>query len=125
MREISTYKESSNNELLFKTFIFFSVVYIVMLLDIPQAFAASGDTSSDPIGDRLCLIVQSLSGNTAKAISIIAIFGVGAGFMFGKFDVKLVMVAGVGIVMIFGAPQIISWISGADSSACADISSST
>ncbi len=82
---------------------------------------SSPTTTSDPIGDQLCAIVKSLSGNTAKSISIIALFAVGFGLFMGKVNWGVALTTAAGVVIVFGAGTLVAWLAGtsaADSSAC-------
>jgi hypothetical protein len=83
--------------------------------------SSSPTTTSDPIGEQLCAIVKSLSGNTAKSISIIALFAVGFGLFMGKVNWGVALTTAAGVVIVFGAGSLVAWLAGtnaADSSAC-------
>jgi hypothetical protein len=79
-----------------------------------QVFAATGPVYDkvDPIGTRLCGIVHVLQGNTAKAISICALFSVAIGLFMGKINWGVALTTASGVVVIFGAGTIVSFLGG-------------
>jgi type IV secretory pathway VirB2 component (pilin) len=76
--------------------------------------ALAGSTEGDAIGARLCVVVQSLSGGIAKAVATIAIIGVAGGLLLGKLNWVTAMTVSVGVIIIFSAGSIVSWISGSE-----------
>jgi type IV secretory pathway VirB2 component (pilin) len=66
----------------------------------------------DPIGYRLCQIVGVLQGNTAKAVSICALFSVAIGLFMGKINWGVALTTASGVVVIFGAGTIVGFLGG-------------
>lgn len=102
-------------EFMWKTCLFFCVVGLIMISS-EAAFAvtsAAGVTGSDDlIGNTLCRIVNTLQGNAAKAIAMIAIFVVGMGMFMGKFQWGTALATAGGVAIIFASGKIIAWITG-------------
>jgi len=76
-----------------------------------------------PITRGLCNVFVMASGNIGKAIAIFAIVAVGFGFFTGKFSIALVIGITLGIGILFGAPKIISALTGSPAVDCGNISS--
>lgn len=84
---------------------------------VGSASAAAAD-SNDIIGQTLCKLTANLTGGTAKAIATLAIFSVGCGLFMGKMDWKTGAMVACGVGIIFGAPQLVNWISTGAGSGC-------
>ncbi|KJV56028.1 trbC/VIRB2 family protein [Orientia chuto str. Dubai] len=67
-------------------------------------------SSADPIGEKLCKIVDVLSGKTAKALCIVAIFVLGITVLMGRVNWGTAAVTVCGIVLITQAAKIYDWI---------------
>ena len=67
----------------------------------------------DQITAVLCIVVRALQGGIGKAIATIAIVVLGVGLFMGKLSWPLALATALGIGMIFGAGQIVTWLSGA------------
>ncbi len=84
-----------------------------------DAFATT--TNADAISNVLCAIVAKFNGPLGKGIATIAIIVLGVGLFLGKLSWPVAVATAIGIVLIFGAGQMVSWISGAgQGSASAD-----
>lgn len=57
-------------------------------------------------------VVDLLTGNVARLLAVIAVILVGIAWMFGHMDLRRAGVVIVGIILIFGAVQIVSMITG-------------
>lgn len=57
-------------------------------------------------------VVDMLTGNVARLLAVIAVILVGIAWMFGHMDLRRAGVVIVGIILIFGAVQIVSMITG-------------
>ncbi|MBP7190585.1 MAG: TrbC/VirB2 family protein [Rickettsiaceae bacterium] len=67
---------------------------------------------NDVIGGTLCKVTTLLTGNTARAVSSIAIFTTGISLFMGKMQWTTAAMIGVGIGLIFSSASIITFISG-------------
>jgi type IV secretory pathway VirB2 component (pilin) len=106
----------SSSDFTWKIFTFFCLVLII-LASSNEVFADSPASGTDPFGDSLCNVVKALNGNIAKAIATAAIFATAIGFFSGKLQWQTVAVLSVGIVTIFSAGTLVSFLSGSNSAA--------
>lgn len=91
-------------------------VAIAIFVASDAALAATSSSSAsvdsnDIIGQTLCKLTNNLTGGTAKAIATLAIFSVGCGLFMGKMDWKTAAMVAVGVGVVFGAPNLVKWIS--------------
>ncbi|MBZ9739749.1 MULTISPECIES: TrbC/VirB2 family protein [unclassified Mesorhizobium] len=77
---------------------------------IEPSFAQAGGIES-----VLQNIVNMLTGNVARLLSIIAVIIVGIAWMFGYLDLRKAAFCVLGIGIIFGATEIVNTISGGGS----------
>ena len=110
-----------NIELIVRTLIFFLSAFLI-LNNYELALAAAPNAATDPIGAQLCAIVLTLSGPTAKAISIVALIGVGVGLFMGKVNWGVALATAAGVIVIFSANTMISFLGGANASNAAGCS---
>ena len=99
-----------NTDFIWKLFMSFCMVFII-LSSSNQVFADATSTS-DPFGDQLCNVVGILQGNVAKAVASVGIFVAAIGFLSGKMQWQTVAVLAVGIITIFSAGAVITFLSG-------------
>ena len=88
-----------------------------------EAFAQSGTTlsvssSSNILVDTMCNALKIITGNAGKAFAAFAIISVGIGFFTGKVSWGLMIGVAAGIAAMFGAPSIVSAITGKSSFDC-------
>lgn len=57
-------------------------------------------------------VVDMLTGNTARLLAILAVVIVGILWMFGLFDLRRAAIVVLGIVVVFGAAEIVNLITG-------------
>ena len=57
-------------------------------------------------------VVDMLTGNTARLLAILAVVIVGILWMFGLFDLRRAAIVILGIVVVFGAAEIVGLITG-------------
>lgn len=57
-------------------------------------------------------VVDLLTGNTARLLAILAVVIVGVLWMFGLFDLRRAAIVVLGIVVVFGAAEIVNLITG-------------
>lgn len=81
----------------------------IILVSTDSAFATNN--SNDVIGETLCRVVNQLQGSVAKAIATIAVFVLGISLFMGKVNWGTAAMLACGIGVIFGAGQIVAWVS--------------
>ena len=79
---------------------------------LPQA-AMAGDT----IGDVLCSVVGWFTGPVGRGIATLAIIVIGVGALMGKVSWGMAIIVGVGVAVVFGAPEIVGEL-GAEQDGC-------
>ncbi len=87
---------------------------VLLILLIPNTSFASPPANSgsgDAIGSVLCVIVGALQGTIGKAVATIAVVVLGIGLFLGKLSWPLAVATAIGIGMIFGASELVTWIS--------------
>ena len=101
-----------------------SIACAILMISTDISFAATTPTydSNDVVGNTLCKLTSNLTGATAKAIATLAIFTVGCGLFMGKMDWKTGAMVACGVGIVFGAPQIVVWVSGSANSGCGSYS---
>ncbi len=57
-------------------------------------------------------VVDMLTGNTARLLAVLAVVIVGILWMFGLFDLRRAAIVVLGIVVVFGAAEIVGLITG-------------
>ena len=68
--------------------------------------------AADPLACTLDRIQSSLTGSIGKGIATIAIVALGIGLFLGKLSWGLAIATSMGVGMIFGAANIVNWLSG-------------
>ncbi len=99
-------------------FLLMLAMFMLALFQPNFAFAQEGNLDNSPISRGLCNVFELAGGNIGKAIAIFAIVAVGFGFFTGKFSIALVIGITLGIGILFGAPKIISALTGTDAVDC-------
>lgn len=115
----------SNILLKIKSCFLLAVFSIVLLLPLfstanAQQFGTIDDNlkNKNDIAITLCNAVAILRGTPVKVIASIMVMAVGAGFLLGKIDIKLVIGVALGVAVVFGAPTIYSAVTGKDTTTC-------
>ena len=62
-------------------------------------------------------VVTLLTGNVARLLATLAVIVTGVAWMFGHLDLRRAGIVIIGIILIFGAAQIVSMITGGSASA--------
>ena len=95
--------------------------WILTSYDVALAASSGGSSTPDPIGDQLCNIVKILGSSTSKAIAIIALMSVAIGLFMGKVNWGVALTTAAGVVIMFGAGQIVGFLAGGgvDGTTCA------
>lgn len=57
-------------------------------------------------------VVDMLTGNTARLLAVIAVVVVGILWMFGLFDLRRAAIVVLGIIVVFGAAEIVDMLTG-------------
>ena len=108
------YNIVNSKDFYWKLFALFCIA--LMVLSVTD-FAFATDTN-DVIGITLCRVVGNLSGGIAKSIATIAIFAVGVALFMGKLNWGTAAMTAAGVGIVFGAPKLVNWISGATGTDC-------
>ncbi len=75
------------------------------------AFSARPAFAQDVEG-LLQNVVDMLTGNTARLLAVLAVIVVGVLWMFGLFDLRRAAIVVLGIIVVFGAAEIVGLITG-------------
>lgn len=82
-----------------------------------HAAAAAGDNA---IANVVCNVVKQLTGPIGQAISTVAVIFIGIGLFMGKISWGLALGIAIGMAMLFGAENVVGWISGNTGLTCTD-----
>jgi len=82
------------------------IALVTIGLSAQPAFASAN------IEGLLQNVVDLFTGNTARLLAILAVVLVGVLWMFGLFDLRRAAIVVLGIVVVFGAAEIVSLITG-------------
>jgi len=74
--------------------------------------AASPAFASANVEGLLQNVVDMLTGNTARLLAGLAVVVVGVLWMFGLFDLRRAAIVVLGIIVVFGAAEIVNLITG-------------
>jgi type IV secretory pathway VirB2 component (pilin) len=86
-----------------------------------DAFAqttVSSNSNSNVFVDTMCNVMKLITGNAGKAFAAFAIISIGIGFFTGKVSWGLMIGVAAGIAAMFGAPTIVSAITGKGAYSC-------
>ena len=97
--------------------------YFLAFCLITVIMAFSNTAGADQISATLCKVVTLLTGTAGKAIATIAIVVLGIGLFMGKLSWPLALATAIGVGLIFGAPQLVGWLSGGTTLDCATMTS--
>jgi len=100
---------------------FFSVLLLLPFFSTANAQFGAITTdlkNNNNIAKILCNGVVILRGTPVKIIASIMVMAVGAGFLLGKIDIKLVIGVCLGVAVLFGAPTIYNAITGSNVGSC-------
>lgn len=92
-----------NKEKMMTLALCFVLAYGAMLIP-SDAFAQGGGTT---IGGLLCQVVTWFTGPVGQGIATLAIIVIGVGALMGKVSWGMAIIVGIGVAVIFGAPQIV------------------
>ena len=97
---------------------------IFLILSSSQIANAQSVTSVSASADDnaltrvLCNVMKIVTGNAGKTFAAFAIISAGIGFFTGKLQWGLLIALTLGIAAIFGAPKIVSAITGESTTEC-------
>ncbi|MES2962145.1 MAG: TrbC/VirB2 family protein [Pseudomonadota bacterium] len=99
------------------SFFFLAIAPAIVPVLSSDAHAQSASTvttsaSSNVLVDTMCQAMKIVTGNAGKAFAAFAIISVGIGFFTGKVSWGLMIGVAAGIAAMFGAPSIVSAITG-------------
>lgn len=83
-----------------------AITVAMTLISVQPAFASAN------VEGLLQNVVDMLTGNTARLLAILAVVVVGILWMFGLFDLRRAAIVILGIVVVFGAAEIVGLITG-------------
>jgi type IV secretion system protein VirB2 len=83
-----------------------AIALAASLLMVQPAFASAN------VEGLLQNVVDMLTGNTARLLAVLAVVVVGILWMFGLFDLRRAAIVVLGIVVVFGAAEIVNLITG-------------
>lgn len=83
-----------------------AIALAATLITVQPAFASAN------VEGLLQNVVDMLTGNTARLLAILAVVVVGILWMFGLFDLRRAAIVILGIVVVFGAAEIVGLITG-------------
>jgi len=104
------------------SFFFLAVAPAIVPVLSADAFA-QGSTitvtaNSNVLVDTMCNVMKIITGNAGKAFAAFAIISIGIGFFTGKVSWGLMIGVAAGIAAMFGAPAIVSAITGGGAFDC-------
>ena len=83
-----------------------AIALATTLMSVQPAFASAN------VEGLLQNVVDMLTGNTARLLAFLAVVIVGILWMFGLFDLRRAAIVILGIVVVFGAAEIVGLITG-------------
>lgn len=83
-----------------------------------QTAYTSTSTDSNALTKTMCNAMKLVTGNAGKAFAAFAIISLGIGFFTGKISWGLMIGVSMGIAAMFGAPSVVSALSGTSSVDC-------
>ncbi|MBJ7483478.1 TrbC/VirB2 family protein [Brevundimonas sp.] len=83
-----------------------AIAVAATFMSVQPAFASAN------VEGLLQNVVDMLTGNTARLLAILAVVVVGILWMFGLFDLRRAAIVILGIVVVFGAAEIVGLITG-------------
>ena len=100
--------------------IFLTIFLILSSSQIANAQMSSISATADDnaLTRVLCNVMKIVTGNAGKTFAAFAIISAGIGFFTGKLQWGLLIALTLGIAAIFGAPKIVSAITGENATEC-------
>ncbi|KJV75502.1 Uncharacterised protein [Orientia tsutsugamushi] len=88
--------------------------FFILILATSSIVSAQKVDNTDPIGEKLCNIVDILSGKTVKALCLVAIVVLGITTFMGKVNMSTAVITVCAIVITTQAPKVYEFIAGKD-----------
>lgn len=85
---------------------------VAALVVVFSAAQASPALAASNVEGLLQNVVDMLTGNTARLLAVLAVVVVGILWMFGLFDLRRAAIVVLGIIVVFGAAEIVNLITG-------------
>ncbi|HJD55874.1 MAG TPA: TrbC/VirB2 family protein [Rickettsia endosymbiont of Pyrocoelia pectoralis] len=95
---------------------------LITVAIITMSFDVLATSTTDPVGNALCKVINIFRGNTAKGIAVVGIIVLGIQTLRGKLQWEVALVIVTAIIILFKAPDIVNMVSGESASACMSIS---
>lgn len=89
-----------------------------LVSDAKAQTSTSSTVNDNVLVTTMCNMMKIITGNAGKAIAAFAIVAVGVGFFTGKVSWGLLVGVTAGVAAMFGAPTIVSAISGKSAYDC-------
>nr|WP_245406657.1 TrbC/VirB2 family protein [Orientia tsutsugamushi] len=86
--------------------------FLILILSSSIVTTQGADAKEDPIGEKLCDIVGTLNGKTAKAICLVAIIFLGISTFMGKVNWSTAMITVSAIIIITQSAKVYDFIAG-------------
>lgn len=84
----------------------------ITCLTLTAALGAATPAAAQDVESLLQNVVDLLTGNTARLLAVIAVVVVGILWMFGLFDLRRAGVVVLGVIVVFGAAEIVDLLTG-------------
>ena len=81
-------------------------------LALTAATGVATPAAAQDVESLLQNVVDLLTGNTARLLAVIAVIVVGILWMFGLFDLRRAGVVVLGVIVVFGAAEIVDLLTG-------------
>lgn len=102
------------------SFFFMTIAPVVVPILSSDALASTATAEKNVLVTTMCNALSIITGSAGKAFAAFAIISVGIGFFTGKVSWGLMIGVAAGIAAMFGAPSIVSAISGTSEFECAE-----
>ena len=79
---------------------------------LAASLVLTSPASAQDVEGLLQNVVDMLTGNTARLLAVLAVVVVGILWMFGLFDLRRAAIVVLGIIVVFGAAEIVNLITG-------------
>ena len=92
--------------------------FFMFLIAEANCASASNEGDNNVVSGVICNIVRQASGPVAQAIATLVIIITGYSFFVGKVSIGMLFIVAAGIMFVFGAQTILSWIVGSGQDFC-------
>lgn len=93
----------------FKLFLFFLIILFSSLANAADEVSSAGQ---GPIAEAMCVIYALVTGAVAKTVGVIGVAALGIGLFLGRLNWGVAVAVGVGVVLVFGGPEVVKWLTG-------------